>query len=126
MKSEIRSIVRKARKDKEVLATMLFGSYVREEQFSDIDICLVLQPDHYQKLKLSKKKLVYMKDVSNNIDIQIFQQLPLYIQARIIKEGKVLFSKSDTLYDLVFQTLKEYEDYKKIYHSYLARIAHGS
>ncbi|NIQ06091.1 MAG: hypothetical protein GWO20_10315 [Candidatus Korarchaeota archaeon] len=66
-----------------------------------------------------------MKDASERVDIKIFQQLPLYIKARIIKEGKVLFSKSDMLYSLVFQTLREYEDYKKIYHTYLNGIVHG-
>jgi len=56
-------------------------------------------------------------------DIQIFQQLPLYIQVRILKEGKILFCKDeDELYELALQTVKSFESYKKIYYAYLDSI----
>ncbi|NIQ06092.1 MAG: nucleotidyltransferase domain-containing protein [Candidatus Korarchaeota archaeon] len=52
---EVESVVRKAQKDDDVLATILFGSYVRGERYSDIDICLVLQPKDYPNVELFKK-----------------------------------------------------------------------
>ena len=36
---ELKKISEKARDDEVVLAVMLFGSYARNEKFSDIDVC---------------------------------------------------------------------------------------
>jgi len=64
-------------KDKEILAAILFGSFP-QEGFSDIDVCIVLYPGKYKNLYLSEKKLKLMMALGD-FDIQIFQQLPLYI-----------------------------------------------
>lgn len=61
-----------------------------------------------------------------DFDISIFQQLPLYIRHRVIKEGKVLFCRNeDRLYDLAVKTVKEFEDYKHHYIEYLESVAHA-
>jgi hypothetical protein len=58
--------------------------------------------------------------------IKVFQQLPLYVRRRVLKEGIVLFVKDeDELYELAFRTAKEFEDFKHIYRNYLEAIAHG-
>jgi uncharacterized protein len=77
------------------LAVFLFGSFVHGKEYpgSDIDICLVMNPETQSqkrtKLFNSQKRLEYLKDFS--FDIQVFQQLPIYIRKRILKEGKILF-----------------------------------
>ena len=140
MKAEFLPIVNKAKKDKDVLAVAVFGSYVRQEKHRDIDICLILQEkrtDADQRreaskrtgvktrnnLEMSKKKLEYMKIAGNRIDIQVFQQLPLYIRHRVLKEGKIIFCKNKgKLYDVAIGFIKEYEDFKPIYNSYLEAV----
>jgi len=115
-----------AEQDPEVLAVILFGSRARGEDTpdSDIDICLVLEPRSYSDLELSEKKLEYLAKF--DLDIHIYQQLPLYIRHRVLREGKVLFCRDeDKLYDLAFRTIREYEDFKHIYREYLEEIAHG-
>ncbi|TRZ54960.1 nucleotidyltransferase domain-containing protein [archaeon] len=117
-------IINKAGKDENILAVIVFGSFARKEKYSDIDICLVLKRK-MEPLKMSKIKLGYMKDFPS-FDIQIFQQLPLYIRIRILKEGKILFcSNMDMLYDMAFSTIKEFGDYKHIYNSYLEGVMHA-
>lgn len=119
-------IIEKAKKDEKILAIILFGSYARSERHSDIDVCLVMKPDGYANLELSEKKLEFLIDVSDKFDIQVFQQLPIYIRIRILKEGKIIFCKNmDLLYDLAFQTVKEFEDFKPIYYGYLESVAHA-
>ncbi len=121
---EVTRLVKKeVLKDKEVLAAILFGSFP-QEGFSDIDVCIVLYPGKYENLYLSEKKLKLMMALGD-FDIQIFQQLPLYIRIRVLK-GEVIFCRDEkVLYEVAIQTIKEFEDYKKIYYEYLSGVSHG-
>ena len=88
--NQIEEVMEAARKDSQVLAVMLFGSRARGtgSRVSDIDLCLVLSPKSYSPLQMSRKKLEYTSRFS--ADIQVFQQLPLYIRQRVLRDGKVL------------------------------------
>ncbi len=125
MEKFIEATIRKAKKDKTILAVAIFGSYARKEPYNDIDICLFLQPKDYPDLALSKKKINYASE-NKKYDVQVFQQLPLYIKKRILKDAKVLYCKNeDSLYDLYFKTLRDYSHFKYIYEDYLEMVAHG-
>ena len=126
---ETATLVGKARQDQDVLAIIVFGSRARGDDgpTSDLDICLVLQPKDYSALKLSRKRLEYLKFFSMpGLDIHVYQQLPLYIRKRILKEGKILFCRDEeVLYELAFRTVQEFEDFRHIYHGYLEEVARG-
>lgn len=122
---ELKKISEKAKNDEDVLAVMLFGSYVRNKKFSDIDVCVVLKLGKFDPLFLSKKRLEYLA-VFPNLDVQIFQQLPLYVKIRVLKEGKTIFCKNeDLLYDLSFSTVRQFEYFKPRYLSYLEGVLHA-
>ena len=122
IKQKICNIVKK---DKEVIAILLYGSYARKENYRDIDICLVLDKK-YPNLYMSKKRLYYLKKLPNIIDLQIFQQLPVYIRIRILKEDKIVLSKNtERLYEIAFETLKEFNSYEKLYNMYLGNVENG-
>jgi predicted nucleotidyltransferase len=123
--ARLEKLLAKARQDEEVLAVFLFGSVVREEQthLSDIDICLLLVPisKSFEPTILSRKRLDYLKDFP--FDIQIFQQLPLYIRRRVLKEGRILFVRDEALlYELAFHTAQAFEDFRPFYLSYLEEM----
>jgi len=123
--NHLNTIISRAKKDKLVLAVALFGSYARGEAHRDIDICIFLQPKTYSQLDLSKKKLSYQPD-NEKYDVQIFQQLPLYIRKRILKEGRILYCKDeDTLYDTYFRTIKDFNLFEPYYEQYLAAVERG-
>ena len=130
-KADIRmaELLEKARQDRDVLAVVLFGSSARGDDGpdSDVDICLVLQPRDYNDLELSHKKLEYLGPFgAPSLDIHVYQQLPLYIKKRILKEGEVLFCSDDrALYDLAFRTIQDFEDFRRIYDGYLEEVARG-
>jgi len=108
--------------NKEVVAVLLFGSYARGEEFRDIDLCVVLDKK-LPNIKMSRLKLAFASVLPSKFDIKIFQQLPVYVKIRILKEGKVIAVKDeDLLYEIAFQTIKEYEFYRKIYENYLAAM----
>ncbi|MCD6483163.1 MAG: nucleotidyltransferase domain-containing protein [Candidatus Aenigmarchaeota archaeon] len=123
-KKIVGKLVEKAKNDRKILAVFLFGSFLRDKHPEDIDICLVLRKN-VKKSEFSKIKLKYLSDF-HDLDISIFQQLPIYIRKRVIKEGKILLMKDfDELYDIVIDTIKEFDDFKKIYKMYLEGVMNG-
>ena len=124
----LKKFLLKVQDDPEILAVFLFGSAVRGEQrpSSDVDVCLVFAPTVRDRLHMAQKRLEYMSEAPEGLDIQVFQLLPIYIRHRILKEGKVLFSRDeDTLYDVAFATVKAFEDFRHMYREYLDEVARG-
>jgi len=114
--------MQEAENDGEVVAVLVFGSYARREEHRDIDVCLVLDKK-YSNLNMSKKKLKYSSILSSKSDVHVFQQLPIYIRKRILKDNKVVLCKDeDFLYEIALSTIKEFEFYKKIYYNYLGMM----
>lgn len=107
-------------KDQDILAVILYGSYARGEEANDVDLSLVLFPDRV--VKGLDKRIEY--SYYDMFDVQVFQDLPLYMRPRIIQEGKVLHVKDeDLLYDIAIETAREYELYRPKYELYLDSIA---
>ena len=78
----------------------------------------------YESPSLSRKRLEYLAQV--DLDVHIFQALPLYIRSRVLKEGRVLFVRNeDLLYEIAFRTAQAFEDFKHIYYGYLEQVAHA-
>lgn len=122
----IERLIEKASGDLDVLAVLLFGSRARGDSIpgSDTDVCLVLANASRQRLEISQKKLAYL--VFGDLDVQIFQQLPLYVRQRVLAEGRVLYVKDvGALYDVAFRTIREFEDFRHEYVEYLQMIAHA-
>jgi len=118
--------MKKMKADPDVIAVLLFGSYITGKKYRDIDVCLVLNKKH-SNLKMSKKRLEYAITLSDKFDVHIFQQLPLYIRKRILEKNKILYYKDEDLfYDIAINTLKEFEFYKKIYYNYLDNVKNGN
>lgn len=113
-----------ARDDSQVLAVALYGSHARGDARpdSDIDVCLMLEPARYEPLALSEKKLEYL--ALTDADVQVFQQLPLYIRHRVLKEAKFLFVRDeDRLYELAFRTAQAWEDFRPYFYRYFEDTA---
>lgn len=117
-------LVNLVKQDADILAVILFGSAARNQTHknSDVDVCFVMDKDTYSSMEPFKKRLSYLK--SFDTDIQILQQLPLYIKIRVIREGKILFCRDeDKLYEIVFRTISEFADFEHIYRDYLKEVA---
>lgn len=118
----IKSFEEMVMKNKDVLAAILFGSYARKEVARYVDVCIVMFPE-----KVSggfDKRVEY--SIAEKLDVQVFQDLPIYIRKRILKEGKVIHCKDkDTLYDIAIETIKEFELFRPKYELYIEGVAHG-
>jgi predicted nucleotidyltransferase len=113
----------RARNDPAVLAVILFGSHARgeAEASSDVDVCLVLEPEVPSDLSASRKRLDYLTEA--DLDLAIFQQLPLPVRSRVLREGQVLFVRdTDRLYELAVQTARAFEGFRHHYRRYLDAV----
>lgn len=119
-------LLRRAWADPEVLAVVLFGSVARGEATvcSDVDVCLVLEGAVGSRRRRAEKRLDYLGEV--DLDVQVFQDLPLYIRPRVLAEGRVLFCRDeDRLYDVAFAAMRAFERFKRTYRAYLDEVEHG-
>lgn len=120
---ELKKVIREIKKDKEVIAIMLFGSYARDRKYArDVDLCVVLDKNYNAK-ELFAKRLKYLSRAQDKFDIQIFQQLPLYVRISVLKEGKFLYLKDKRkIYNISYETLKNYNFFERYYLDYIEQI----
>lgn len=119
-------IVARAAADPEVLAVILFGSRARggAGPGSDFDVCLVLASTPSSDVEAGRKRLEYLGVA--DVDVAVFQQLPLQIRSRVLKEGRVLFVRDeDALYALAARTARRWEAFRHIQRLYLDEVARG-
>lgn len=122
----VRRVLDRARQDPDVLAVMLFGSHARGEASaaSDVDLCLVLASESLTNLEMSRTRLAYLAGGAD--DLVIFQQLPLPVRSRVLKEGRVLFVRDeDALYDVAIRAARAFEGFRHLHRAYLDEIARG-
>lgn len=113
-----------ASRDAELLAVILFGSAARGEQRpgSDRDVCLVTFPG--SGTDPWEKRLDYLAQF--DLDVQLFQQLPLYVRHRVLRDGCVLMCKDEPLlYQVAFRAVQAFEHFKPSYRRYLEAVSHG-
>lgn len=119
-------LLKRAEEDPDVLALILFGSRARGEARpeSDVDVCLVLRDGSTAEPARTEKRLEYLSVAE--VDLAIFQQLPLHLRSRVLKEGTVFFVRDeDALYALAIRTAKAWEDFRHIHRQYLDAVARG-
>ncbi|MBO3799991.1 MAG: nucleotidyltransferase domain-containing protein [Candidatus Brockarchaeota archaeon] len=94
---------------KGVLAILLFGSKVKGESLTrDIDVCIVA-PEVNDKAGLLLEAFSMVN--SQKCDIWLFEELPLYMKAEIIKTHKVVWCKDiDKLYSYFADLMKIWRD----------------
>ncbi|MEM4605594.1 MAG: nucleotidyltransferase domain-containing protein [Candidatus Pacearchaeota archaeon] len=110
MKVDLKKIVEKISKNKKVFAVYLFGSHAKRRisPLSDIDICIIGNLNNSEKMKI-------LSLFSENYDVSFFEDLPIWIQIRVFREGKQLFVRDfKKIYPIVFEKIKEYEDFKPL------------
>ena len=91
--------------DQEILAAVVFGSFLTQSSYRDIDICLFRFTDEIaQSLELKYRLLLPEK-----YDVRFFSKFPLYIQSEIMETGEIIFNKQyDALFDIYYKKIKEF------------------
>ncbi len=80
----------------EILAVLLYGSYINGKQNikSDIDICIVAPGLKTPKQFSEILGFIWRKINANKYDVRIFEELPLYIKASIINNYSIIYANN--------------------------------
>ena len=99
-----------ARKDKNILAVLLYGSFSRgEDSFEDIDVSILLNVDKVN----SPKFLSEYEDEKGMFDLTILNRLPLNIQKDVFRDGKVVYcSNEEKLYKYAIGKARKWTEFK--------------
>lgn len=113
-KEEVQSVVNKIKKigGKKIKFIILYGSIVEGNQtpLSDIDLSVYYEGTKEERFKFRMEAL---GNVNDKFDIQIFQDLPLYIRKEVISHGKILYQKNySEIFDIFIKTIKSFGDFK--------------
>ena len=116
----INHVLEDVKKIEKVNAVFLFGSYAKgtDKPYSDIDICVLSE-----KELTKNERTEILSNGTDKIDISIFQDLPLLVQHRIIKEGKILLNRNELfLHRTKTKIIREYLDFKHIIDRHVERV----
>jgi predicted nucleotidyltransferase len=98
---------------------IVYGSVSRGDSRdgSDLDICVYYDagPEKRQGYRVRALEELF----SDDIDIHIFQDLPLQVRNEVLK-GRVLHSDDDVfLHDVAYHQIREFDDFKQYLYDYL-------
>lgn len=104
---------------------ILYGSFSNgtSRECSDIDICVHHTGNEDDRSDFRFRVLSALMD--DDIDVHIYQDLPLFIRKDIFK-GKILFCRDEIkINDLAYREMREFEDFAPRYHDYIGMEALG-
>jgi len=115
----IQRIVQNLSKLPYVYAIIMFGSQVNgnKRKDSDVDIAILTK-------KINKNQEIKIFGYSSEvIDISIFNKLPLIIQFRVLKDGKILYCKDKNyLHEVKYQVIRKYLDFSSFINQFYGRV----
>ena len=106
----IEEVIQKAKDDFRVVGIVLYGSALVRPDYHDIDLCIF----PVNNCNVSELYTEYFDFSKEPIDIRIFNDLPFYIQNRVIKEGKIILQNDyDKMFNIFIATIIKWNDFRK-------------
>lgn len=101
-------ILNELAEDMKIDAIIIFGSYSENniKPLSDLDICIIPSKE------CSKDESnLFLRNSSKELDISIFNELPIPLQHKILEKGKIFHQKIE-LRKLKLQIRRQWRDFK--------------
>lgn len=108
----------------EITVAYLFGSFITEESFSDIDVGIItkVKPDRPLNFELDLENKLEMI-TKYQMDVRIINQAPLSFCQNVIRHGRVIVEKDPNLRaDFEGKILKQYFDFSRFRRRYLDEV----
>ncbi len=122
-KSQIEEIIlrikSKAESDEKVLGVIIYGSFLNEDNFQDVDIALAFE-QFLEKSEIYSKRIEYSGEFHDVFDFQALNLLPLAVQKEVLA-GRVVY-ETRQLYDIAYNIIREYEDFEKYRIQYIEGV----
>ena len=112
----------------EIMAAYIFGSFVGQDIFGDIDIGILLSADELAQplaYELNIENLLE-KEIELPVDVRVLNGAPLSFQQNVIQKGLLIVDK-DPNRRAAFEgnVRKQYFDFSRFRRRYLKEIAHA-
>lgn len=112
----------------EIMAAYIFGSFVGQDIFGDIDIGILLSVDELAQplaYELNIENLLE-KEIELPVDVRVLNGAPLSFQQNVIRKGLLIVDK-DPNRRAAFEgnVRKQYFDFSRFRRRYLKEIAHA-
>jgi len=115
-KSQINALIKRVlfdiRQHPEVEAVWLYGSQAtgNERPYSDVDICVIVRKGTADSVISD-----IIGNSSDKLDVRMWHELPVYVRYRVVRDGKLLFSRNAAyLRNQMIYCLNEYFNFKHI------------
>jgi len=117
----IKKILLDLDKSKAIKFIILFGSKARgtANKLSDTDIAVYYQGNNEERFKFRIKALGELPD---NIDLQIFQDLPLLLKKEILSGKVIYYDNFQFIFDQFMKIIREFDSFEKYYLEYIASL----
>lgn len=119
IKSAVKKILELDRRGK-VQFILLYGSLARGEysKLSDVDLVIGYAGDKRERFNFRVRVL---GELGDRFDVQIFQDLPLYVRVEALK-GKVMYAKNmRSLNNVALETIKDFQFFEPRFLDYISR-----
>ncbi len=118
IKEKIKNILLK---EKIIGFAYIFGSFLKDEEFNDIDIGIYIFSKFYEPSKeidfILEIGAKLEKEIKKHVDIVIINSVNPHLRFKIIN-GELLFTKDENLHDFMIDYyLREYWDENLFFHS---------
>ena len=102
---------------------ILYGSAAegRMIEGSDRDLCIYYNGDLEEASRFRFKVLSELFD--DIYDVQIFQQLPIYMRGEVLKGKMIYCGDKRFLYEVAIETIKDFEAFKHRFYDYIGERA---
>ena len=111
----------------EIFSVYIFGSFISERHFSDIDIGIITAmdlskpPDFELKLENRLEKLIKYP-----VDIRILNRAPISFSQNVFRTGRVIIDKNPNMRaDFQGRILKQYFDFSPFRQRYLQEVTNA-
>jgi len=108
----------------DIVFAYLFGSFVTEERFNDIDVAVFIKNSEVKILEFELDlENELEKVVRVRIDVRVINEAPLAFSQNVIRSGKVIVDREPNLRaDFEGRILKQYFDFSPFRRRYLAEV----
>ncbi len=112
--TNLQLILNAAKEDNNVIAVIIFGSYIRKESsYKDIDIQIFIKENANHFDILSRYMHIVNATEDRTFDISILNDMPLYIKTKALSEGSIIYVKDkNALYDYSIKVMKEWNEFE--------------
>lgn len=118
--ADVLQVIRSMEEFGAVEFVIFYGSRAQRTQTeaSDLDICVYYKG---KEEEMSRFRLKLLSRLPSYCDVQIFQQLPLYVRKEVLR-GRVIYARDRRfLHDVALKTIRDFESFRPRFYDYIYR-----